>query len=359
MLRLLFNLCAPAPKRCSSALTFGTGSPVDSVKILGRQMYLKRDDLLALSSDLSTITGNKVRKLWSLYHSERFPSTIVSFGGDQSNAMRALALLCQHKGARFIYVVRDKGARPDTSEFGNLKTALQAGMQLVRLPGPAYMEVSDALNNGVEPMTTSLKQIVGDAQNIMFLPMGAGGPTAVDGIQKLSSELREFISKKKSSRPWKIIVSGGTGFTAYHLAQQMKEAKVLATPCGVRGPTLLKCLEKINARSGGEMTEEQLQGLLPKIEMPHASFGQLSYRHLSLWKSLYRDTGVEFDLVYAPRSIEVLVSQCNRAIDWTAPLPENALENLFEGQNIIYYHCGGAEGNEGQLGRYQAAGYFQ
>jgi 1-aminocyclopropane-1-carboxylate deaminase len=99
-------------------------------KILGREFYIIRDDLLTLSPQLSTITGNKVRKLQALYHQNPFPSTIISYGGMQSNAMRSLALLCKDKGADFIYITKSVPSWLKSNPQGNYYDAIHSGMQV-------------------------------------------------------------------------------------------------------------------------------------------------------------------------------------------------------------------------------------
>ena len=74
-------------------------SPVEIVSVRGKQVYIKRDDLLRL--ERSNVSGNKARKMLALNQipAEDFPKCVVSYGGSQSNAMLALAAVVQSKNA--------------------------------------------------------------------------------------------------------------------------------------------------------------------------------------------------------------------------------------------------------------------
>lgn len=73
-------------------------SPVELVQVRGRNVYIKRDDLLRLEG--SNVSGNKARKMFALNQipaDDDFPKCIVSYGGVQSNAMVAIAAVVQSK----------------------------------------------------------------------------------------------------------------------------------------------------------------------------------------------------------------------------------------------------------------------
>ena len=81
-------------------------SPMETILLDDRILYVKRDDLLRLPG--SHISGNKARKflaLNSVIPEKDLPSCIVSHGGPQSNSMLALAALCHSKSIRFVWKV--------------------------------------------------------------------------------------------------------------------------------------------------------------------------------------------------------------------------------------------------------------
>ena len=73
-------------------------------------------------------------------------------------------------------------------------------------------------------------------------------------------------------------------------------------------------------------------------------FGEPYTEHYNIWLRLKKEIDVEFDLIYSPRAFELLLDS----------FENNA--RLWENCNILYYHCGGVEGNDSQLGRYRYKG---
>jgi 1-aminocyclopropane-1-carboxylate deaminase len=86
-------------------------SPVEILSIRGRNVYIKRDDLLRLEN--SNVSGNKARKMLTLNQipAKEFPSFLISYGGPQSNAMLALAAIVQSKNRQ----VNNNHPLPETS----------------------------------------------------------------------------------------------------------------------------------------------------------------------------------------------------------------------------------------------------
>jgi hypothetical protein len=86
----------------SKVVLYSRRSPVEQRTIQGRTVYFKRDDLLRLSG--SQISGNKARKMLSLngIPVDHFPRCLVSYGGPQSNAMLALAAICNFKNRQAL-----------------------------------------------------------------------------------------------------------------------------------------------------------------------------------------------------------------------------------------------------------------
>ena len=122
--------------------TFATflQTPLQEINLFGRNIYIKRDDLATLPVSEGLISGNKVRKLRSIFNvisaTSQPPTTIVSYGGSQSNAMRAIALLVQgvnrefKKTHTFTYCTRKIPAHLKQTPSGNLLTAIQAGTKV-------------------------------------------------------------------------------------------------------------------------------------------------------------------------------------------------------------------------------------
>lgn len=126
-------LSAFSHKATTTATTTATAACFASCElkeVLGRQMFIKRDDMHAIDATMADITGNKSRKLYSLSQAHPFPELVLSAGGAQSNAMRSIAQLCHHKGSRFLYFTRPLPHLLLQKPIGNLRHALSLGMKV-------------------------------------------------------------------------------------------------------------------------------------------------------------------------------------------------------------------------------------
>lgn len=118
-------------RNAARSLSFVSDSPVVEKHLWGRQFFIKRDDLLTFEGLQGLSFGNKVRKLQGLHDLAPFPRLVVSHGGSQSNAMRALALLCQKKGSQFVYATPSLPKTLREKPVGNLAASLEAGMKVI------------------------------------------------------------------------------------------------------------------------------------------------------------------------------------------------------------------------------------
>ena len=149
--------------------SFSISSPVETYNIYGRNVYVKRDDVLKLYG--SNISGNKARKMLSLNNyisSIDFPSVVVSYGGPQSNAMLALAAIVNYKNRelqqqsrqqqqqkhqdssssssnetkknkiRFVYYTKKLPKFLRQSPSGNYYRAITLGMELIEVTNDEY-----------------------------------------------------------------------------------------------------------------------------------------------------------------------------------------------------------------------------
>lgn len=108
-----------------------TNNQIEEYLWQNTSFYIKRDDQLTLSN-IQGITGNKIRKFYSLHQLTSFPSCVISYGGTQSNALSALAALCYKKQSRLIYFCK---FIPNTVKFnpvGSYKFALEKNTEVIR-----------------------------------------------------------------------------------------------------------------------------------------------------------------------------------------------------------------------------------
>ena len=110
----------------SSQVSFA--SPISKHNVFGREIYLKRDDLITNNLNLR---GNKARKLMYFFKNQRIP-IVASYGGVQSNSMLALAK-CSNNSFEFVYFVSKIPSILKDNPFGNFKEAINLGMKVSTL----------------------------------------------------------------------------------------------------------------------------------------------------------------------------------------------------------------------------------
>jgi len=278
-------------------------SPVQRVQLPYGQCWVKRDDLLH-----PIFNGNKARKF--AYYLHQLPDSSVkkisSYGGNQSNAMRALAALAQLKNWQFDYYTPPLPRWLRAQPQGNLAAALKNGMQLHEITGQ-YKHTHDA-------------------NDCLFIPQGGAEAHAAYGLQQLATELINFIRQQQLNQA-AIFLPSGTGTSALYL-QQALDIPVFTTPCVGDGAYL----------------QQQFKALLPNTSRfpqivdgdQKKTFASLHLPWFQLWQELRHHTGIEFDLLYDPKAWQSIKTH-----------------NLLQKWDLIYVHCGGIEGNQTMINRYQ------
>lgn len=284
---------------------------------LHRSLWIKRDDLVDPG-----INGNKARKFTYLIEAQpEKHRRVLSHGGNQSNAMNALALLCTRKKWRFTYYTRPLPAHLRQNPAGNLKRALDAGMELI--------ECSDTH----EEIALKLSAISQKNPLDCYVPMGGKSPLAAGGVKTLAKEIKEFAQSRNIGH-LNVILSSGTGTTALYLAKFLQNHTVFTVPCA----------------GGKGYLQEQMKSLEPNlpenlfiIEGPRKhAFARPCPEFLETYNELL-EAQIEFDLLYDVKT-------------WHT-FKENP-ELLPEGE-IMFVHSGGVEGNPTQLLRYERAGLLE
>jgi 1-aminocyclopropane-1-carboxylate deaminase/D-cysteine desulfhydrase-like pyridoxal-dependent ACC family enzyme len=280
-------------------------SPISKIELEGRVFFVKRDDLID-----PFLAGNKYRKLYTLLQT---PSNklqkIISYGGTQSNAMLAIAAMCQRKNWEFIYYTKPLGITQKEQQNGNFFHALSLGMRHVEIEELHYKEFISALRFNLDEQTFVVDQ-------------GGADQSAKDGLRILADEIREAQLDIDG-----VCTPSGTGTTALYLALALPELKVYTTPC-VGDVTYLK--EQMSAL---ETIPTNLIILKPEKKYHFAK----PYREfLDIYKKSLA-CGIEFDLLYAPGMFKALLEQTD--------------------DKLLYIHSGGVSGNESMLKRYKKSGF--
>ena len=299
------------------------------------------------------IMGNKLRKFHFLMHSSALENidTVVSYGGVQSNAMFAISSLCSIHRKRFVYITRTTSKALST-RAGNYKSALDAGMEHIQLNNDEFRRFFVDRNHGesrAAALTILLqKGLISSSARLSFIPQGGACQEAEEGIRILANELRVQLghlreqNRLTGKRPI-LFLAAGTGTTAYYLQKHLKdEVRVVAVPVAGDERYLVKQMRLLQSYSPVQCDNSNAR-LMPDVIRPRgrSTFADVTARKLSLWRELERATNGEitFDLIYAPKA-------------WEEAMLAVA-ENRFGsgGEDLLYYHSGGLEGNQSMLGK--------
>lgn len=276
-----------------------TITPLISKKFFHREIYIKRDDLLH-----PLFSGNKARKFASLLKQELKGKTLISYGGNQSNALQSLASLSLLKDCNLIYFTTPFSKALLQESEGNFAYALSSGVVEFReTPSPQEEAQKFARAN----------------LDTLFIPQGGSVELAMEGMRELANELKEQTKHLKNPA---FFYSSGIGTASIALAQFD--------------------LEVYTALGAGKM-EDLLERVgsyekAPKILQSefHTPFGK---PHTKVWEmyEYWMGQGVEFDLLY----------DC---LLWIK-IKENLAR--FEDREIVFIHSGGLMGNITQEKRYR------
>ena len=279
-------------------------SPLSKIFLDGREFLVKRDDLID-----PYLAGNKYRKLYTLLQTpkEKY-NTIISYGGTQSNAMLAIAAMCKQKEWEFIYYTKELSRRQKENPIGNYKDACSLGMEHREIKNELYRDFIASLS------------IILDEKSFL-IDQGGAVVEAKIGLEVLARELREQLQEHPHIKS--LATPSGTGTTALFLALALPEYKIYTTPCIGDSSYLREQMEALHT------IPENLVILEPKQKYHFAKPYKEFY---TIYKKLLQ-TGVEFDLLYAPAMWQALLEQTS--------------------ESLLYLHSGGVSGNSSMLERYK------
>jgi 1-aminocyclopropane-1-carboxylate deaminase/D-cysteine desulfhydrase-like pyridoxal-dependent ACC family enzyme len=288
-------------------------SAVEPLWVRGTLLNVKRDDLID-----PLLSGNKYRKLQTLVDTPASAlKRIVSYGGTQSNAMLSIAALCRMKGWGFRYYSKPLSGTLAQAPSGNLKAALELGMELVEVSHDVYGEVIAALRREC-------------AKGEVFVPQGGADPLARTGVEALAAEI-EMWRRQAGVAELTVATPSGTGTTARYLARALPHVAVVTTAVVGDGSYLLEQMARLGP------PPENLEILEAMGKHP---FAKPAPQLLDAYRELL-DAGLEIDLIYGARMWHELF-----AADRIEP-------------SLLYVHSGGLSGNATMLERYRYEGMAQ
>lgn len=297
--------------------------PIHLHKFCGLDFLIRRDDMIS-----PYINGNKAYKFYFLLQQDW--KHIVSYGGNQSNAMLALSCIARYKGAKFSYFTTKFSSYLTENLQGNLKIALDNGMDL------QFVESKDSMYDRAKSFSKTHQAI--------FIPQGGATKWAKNGLEILA---KEIVALQISHNLHKLAVfcASGTGTSSLYLQEaideiyQRQEDSCNGDICVVTMPCVGD--EKYLRRQFEALCEpRQTRTKLPIIIMPKTkmTFAKPQQRIFSMYKH-WQDNGVEFDLLY----------DC----PFWCGIEDNLeyLKNHFE--CFLFLHSGGLSGNITQIMRYK------
>lgn len=270
-----------------------------------------------MDADLS---GNKFRKLHFLLNdSSNEYRHIISYGGSQSNAMASIAAMCRRKRWDFLYITKTLSSTLKQKISGNLKSALEDGMELLEIDHAEYRDVVESLYSATPDSR------VGRNEYDLILAQGGADLGAKEGVGVLADEITAW-KRESEIKALTVVLPSGTGTTAYFLATALPDVTVMTTPL----------------IGGKEYLQEQMLFLGAMPENLKIVETQKNYRFAkpySEYLEVYQhflEQGITFDLLYAPKMFMAL---------------SEVLASLED--EILYIHTGGVKGNSSMLARYR------
>lgn len=286
-------------------------SDLQACEFLKKSFFVKRDD------KLGELNGNKARKLAKLLKTPpKRGSTLVSYGSNQSNAMLAISIFAKRHDLCFKYVSRPVCKYLLANPSGNLKLALENGMNLYECDGDLDQRAASLLEN---------KDI--------FLPQGLSYMDASIGLYQLACELLEHLATFKDKDDFAIYLPAGTGCSAYFLSKYIK-LPVFTLACVGKISYLKKQLYKLDKNADFKNLFFIRPARKWHFAKPYEEF-------IRLYHELLEKLGFSFELLYDMPAL------------YTLFYTQSELSSYLDKGRLIYIHQGGLEGNESMLKRYK------
>lgn len=278
---------------------------VEQREIFNRRFWIKRDDCIH-----TYCNGNKARKFFSLLDSTH--KVWISYGGNQSNAMFALAYLASIKGVAFHYVMPSFYGEP----IGNLQMALSFGMTPHTLP----------FGSSVAKLESYAKTLSYD--NALFISQGGSVNLAQKGMNALAKELSHSIVSIKNIENINgspiIFYTSGSGVGVMALK------KALDSYFPNASLVVLACAK-------GDLEQKFLAHSLTPPLILQAPFAFAKPKK-EIWqmREYLKSRGLVCDLIYDSVGFCVIEKHLER----------------FQGRELVFIHSGGLLGDISQEQRY-------
>ncbi len=243
----------------------------------GLRLFVKRDDLLALSPG-SAFCGNKWRKLKYnlLAAQEQGKRHLLTFGGAYSNHLAAVAEAAQALGFQSTGIVR-----------GEEPAGLNPTLRLARACGMQLQYVSRTLYRS-KAAPGFLERLGIDSGSVYMIPEGGTNKLALAGCRELAEEILDQLS------PDYVLAACGTGGTLAGIITGLKDR------CRVLGISVLKGdihkgeVKKLLEAHQGAAYEHW--GVLTNYH--HGGYAKWTPELLEFIRNFRSDFGIALDPIY-------------------------------------------------------------
>ncbi len=187
-----------------------------------------------------------------------------------------------------------------------------------------------ALDNGMRIYTSPLPKVF--PLDTLLIHEGGRQSEAEYGVAILAQEILDW-QREQGIETLDVFLPSGTGTTALYLQKTLsilnpQSSTVYTTPCVGDAEYL---------RRQCALLESDPQWWPTILDLPRTyHFGKLYREFYEIWIELHQQTGVIFDLLYDPKGWMTLLEHRDQM-----------------GENLLYLHQGGLQGNESMLRRYE------
>ncbi|MEI8614240.1 pyridoxal-phosphate dependent enzyme [Shewanella sp. PP-He15 brown] len=323
-------------------------SPVDIFAFAGREIFLKRDDLLH-----PAFSGNKARKFgYFLDHEFAGINKVIGHGSPLANSLYSLSTLAKIKGWQCDFYVDHLASQIVKYPTGNYAAALANGANIIDLSELmaqklAFTQSQDEpqvlleINARSEPALQTggarlscqeyiETQVLANESTALFIPEGGRCSYAEYGVNRLAQEIVQF-AQANDLVDLTVFLPSGTGTTALFLNQYFirQQTAIRVVTCAVVGCDDYLRLQ-FSMLNPNTHEHPQIVNVGKKYH-----FGKLYLEFYAMWQRVCA-SGVQFELLYDPLGFIVLEDYLQRS----------------ELGHVMYLHQGGLLGNETMLPRY-------
>lgn len=309
---------------------------------LGCNIFLKRDDLTGLG-----FSGNKIRKLQYLVQDalDRGCTTLLTYGGVQSNHARQTAAVAAKYGLRSVLIATLKTDRPPAALSGNLLLDAILNCDVIFMDTSSIQaQAGRRTPDEIEAETARLRRRAADlvireyeakGERVYEIPAGGSTPLGCLGYFYAVPEIMQQLAEMGQTVDYLICPSGSKGtFSGLWLG-----ARYFQAPFRVVG----SCVSP-----HGDAYRESVRGLIGEMCALYGLGAPPAADELCLYCSEYSGPAYDtpdpltFETIYRLALAEGLfVDPCYSAKGLTALLKLVEDHTIPAGSNVLFIHTGG------------------